>query len=339
MARTTYLSFGNLTCRFGDVAVMMDFAQEIVLPALFNEQYERRHGLTTYFFRNVGLADIAVDGAEENQLTIYGRIIKNTVLTRTQVYSREEGLVADEGSLESAPSAFFALDLNNHKLMFLPETPFAPTMPNFASTLQSFVRRETDSYVRAQHTALQVSGQSKSFRELRETYPPADVVVTPLAGEANVADFIATFSLLERVEFKFLSTNAEIQQDDNFRRIRAMKDGVQATTTRLVHENKKGLNKVAVTEEAAAAAVGGNQKVLLKGLGEDGAVLKGNNDDLKLQVAMTDAPESLFSRAVAVVRSYANQVTSGRLKPDAGRPPQEKLTAIRESLGDRIERG
>jgi hypothetical protein len=339
MARPLYLSFANLTCRFGDDLVLMDLIEEIVIPALFNENFERRHGFSSFFFRDIGFADVAVEGTEETQLTIYGRFIKNTLLMRTQTYSREHGLVTDEAAIESAPSAFFALDLNNHKLMFLPETPFAPTLSNFAATLQTLLRQQHDTFIRALHAVSADSVEPLSYRQIREKFPRPNVTVTPLASEGNVASFIATFYKLERVEFQFLSTNAEIQQDQNFRMIRAMKDGVHAEKTKLVHENKKGLDKDAVTEEATAAALGGNQKVLLRGSGEDGAIMRGSNDNLKLQVVVTDPPESLFARAVFAVQSYATQVLSGRLKPDVSTPPTEKLAIVREKLGGRIERG
>lgn len=165
------------------------------------------------------------------------------------------------------------------------------------------------------------------------------VQVTPLASEGNVTSFIEAFSILNRVEFKLLSTNIEIAQGDNFRLIREMKDTARADTTRLIHESKKGLNKQEITREATDAALGGNQKVLLRGLAEDGSVLKGNNDDLRLQVQFLDPPENLARRAVACVRAFFAQVAAGRLKPDSGSIPVRQLGEARENLGDKLERG
>jgi hypothetical protein len=339
MARITLLSFANLTCRFGHSFVMTDLLQEVILPAFFDEQLQRKYGQSSYFFRNVGIVDVTADTIEAPQLTIYGRLIKDTVVSRSQVYTAEHGLVASEASLESAPSAFFALDLNNHKLMFAPEVPFAPTMKTFATTLQSFARRQLEAYIQAQHGALQNTAEPKSFRQLREEFPRPDVQVTPLASEGNVTSFIEAFSLLSRVEFKLLNTNIEIAQGDNFKRIREMKDSARSNTTRLIHESKTGLNKEEITREAIEAALSGNQKVLLKGLAEDGSVLRGNNDDLKLQVQFLDPPESLAQRAIAAVRAFFIQVGAGRLKPDTGTVPVRQLEEAREKLNGRSERG
>lgn len=175
MPRNTLLSFANLTCRFGQVFVMTDLLQEVILPAFFNEQLQRSYGESSYFFRNVGIIDVAAEGVEARQLTIYGRLIKDTVVSRSQVYSAEHGLVANEASLDSAPSAFFALDLNNHKLMYAPEVPGAPTMKTFATTLQSFARRQLETDIHAQHAALKITDQPKSFRQLREEFPRPDI--------------------------------------------------------------------------------------------------------------------------------------------------------------------
>jgi hypothetical protein len=338
MARIPTFSFANLTCRFGETFVLTDLLQEVVLPAFFTESHTRRHGFSSYLLRNVGVADVSVDGLDTPQLTIYGRLIKNTLLIRTQVYSPEAGLVADEGWIESAPSSFFALDLNNHKLIFQEETQSAPTLGNFAATLESFIRRELDSYIRALHALSQQTEEPKTFRQLRDEFPPPEVEITPLATAGTVSSFIEAFSILERAEFKLLSTNLETPQGNNFELIRAMKDGARADTTRLIHENKKGLNKEEITREATEAAESGNQKVLLRGLGEDGAVLKGSNEDLKLQVRIPDLPDNLLERAAVAVRTYLAQVFSGRLRPDNGAPPMAKLNPVKEALGERVER-
>jgi hypothetical protein len=337
MAQMTLLSFANLTCRFGQTFVMTDLLNEVIFPAFFEEGLERQYGQSSYFFRNVGLVDIEIDDNKFPQLTIYGRLIKNTVLTRTQIYTPEFGLVPSEGFLESAPSSFFALDLNNHKLMFAPETPSAPSLSNFATTLQSFARRQLESYIRAQHAVLQNTPEPKSFRQLREEFPRPDVQVTPLASEGTVTSFIETFNVLNRVQFKLLSTNAELPQGDNFKRIREMKDAARADTTSVIHEAKKGLNKAEITREATEAAQSGNQKILLRGLAEDGTVLRGNNEDLKMQVPFVDPPENLAQRATSAVRAFFNQITAGRLKPDMGTVPTQQLENAREKFGDRIE--
>jgi hypothetical protein len=332
MPKAFYLSFANLTCRFGERFVLIDLAKEVIYPAFFDEAYSRVYGPTAYFFRNVGMAAIEIEGLERPHLTIYGRLIKDTVVTRTQVYSPATGLVSDVASMPSAPSAFFALDLDNHKLMYLPETSGAPTVNQFGLTLQSFARKRLASYIRELSKASKTTDEPKSITELMLEYPEPTVEATHLSGDSNIDNFVERFSKIVRVDFQLKNTNAEFNRAEDFRRIREMKDDVLADRTTLVHENKAGLKKTAVVEEVKVAAAGGNQIINLKGLGEDGAVLTGSNDDLKLEISFPNPPDNRFRRAVEMVRSYFAQVNSGRLRPDVGTPNVEKLTELRGDL-------
>jgi hypothetical protein len=332
MPKAFHLSFANLTCWFGERFVLVDLAKEVIYPAFFDEAYRRVYGPTAYFFRDVGMAAIEIDGVERPQLTIYGRLIKDTVVTRTQVYSPDIGLVSDIASMPSAPSAFFALDIDNHKLMYLPETSGAPTVNQFALTLQSFARKRLASYIRELSKASKTTDEPKSIAELMLDYPEPIVEATHLSGDSNVDSFVERFSKIVRVDFQLRNTNAEFNRAEDFRRIREMKDDVLADRTTLVHENKAGLKKVAVIEEVKVAAAGGNQTIHLKGLGEDGAALTGSNDDLKLEISFPNPPENRFQRAVEMVRSYFKQVNASHLRPDVGTPNIEKLAELRGDL-------
>ena len=90
-----------------------------------------------------------MEGAERAQLTIYGRLIKDTIVKRVQFYSEEDGLVHEVATMPNAPSLFFALDFDNHKLIYLPEVAGAPNAAQFALTLQDFARKECNNYIRA----------------------------------------------------------------------------------------------------------------------------------------------------------------------------------------------
>jgi hypothetical protein len=215
------------------------------------------------------MAAFEIEGLERPQLTIYGRLIKNTVVTRTQIYSEDVGLVADIASMPSAPSAFFALDLDNHKLMYLPETSGAPTVHQFALTLESFAPRQLGSYIRGLSKNSKLTDEPKNISQLMAEYPDPIVEATPLSGDSNIDDFVERFNKIVRVDFQLKNTNAEFNRAEDFRRIREMKEDVLSDRTTLIHENKAGLKKAAVAGEVKAAAAGGNQTINLKGIAED----------------------------------------------------------------------
>ena len=339
MPRIPTIVFANLTCRFGNDFFLLDFAREVVLPAFADSGLRRNFGPTSYFFLNVGIIDIEVAGERDSQLTVYGRIVKDTILTRSQVYSPESGLIADEESMPSAPSAFFALDLNNHKLVFLPETPYAPSIAVFASTLQNFMRRKHTAFVRSLYEAAKLTDEPKTLESLFHQYPSPDVEATPMASKGSIQEFLNSFAKLTHLEFRILNTNAEIQRQQTFRELREMKDKLRAAKTNLVHDSKDGLDIEVAAEEIDASASAGNQAVVLAGTAADGTELRGSNDNFKLRVLATDVPENRVAKAVHLVREYFKQVGQGRLRPDQSEADSTKIAQLRENLDGSIERG
>ncbi|MGA3134012.1 MAG: hypothetical protein ABSD59_24890 [Terracidiphilus sp.] len=339
MPPTPSIVFANVTCRFGGKYILLDLAEEIAIPAFTDSSLKRRYGPTSYFFIDVGILDVSVEDAEEPQLTIYGRFVKDTVLTRSQTYSLETGLVPDDGSLASAPSSFFALDLNNHKLAYLPETSYAPSIAVFASTVQTFMRRKHIAFVRALYELSKTTDQPISLTSLFEEYPAPDVDATPMANKASITEFLNAFSTLTHLEFRILQTNAEISRQETFRALQAMKNDISATSTKLIHDSKDGLNIRVATEEINASAAAGNQKVVLAGQAEDGTQLRGSNDSFKLRVAADDAPAAPTAKAAYMVKEYFKQVKNGLLRPDLSEGESQKITKIRENLGGSINQG
>lgn len=338
MARIPSIVFANLTCRFGQDYFLLDFAREVVIPAFTDPGLRRKFGQTSYFFLNVGIIDVQVEEIDDSQLTVYGRIVKDTVLTRSQIYSPESGLVADEDSISSAPSAFFALDLNNHKLVYLPETPYAPSIAVFASTLQNFMRRKHTAFVRALYEAAKQTDEPRTLESIFQQYPSPDVEATPMASKGSIQEFLSSFAKLTHLEFRILNTNAEIQRQQTFRELREMKDQLRATKTKLVHDSKDGLDIEVAAEEIDASASAGNQAVVLAGTAADGTELRGSNDNFKLRVSAADVPENPVARAVHLVKEYFKQVAQGRLRPDQSETDSTKIAHLKESLSGSIER-
>lgn len=137
MARTLSLELANFTLRFGEDHVLLDYLEEIVLPA-FVEPRERLSYGSTLLFHKVKLVNAGRDGAEFP--AIAGRIVKLTTIQRNQTYDRESrDLVAQPLSLESSPSSFFILILDGHKLLYIKEEKDSPTIGIFASTTEKFL--------------------------------------------------------------------------------------------------------------------------------------------------------------------------------------------------------
>lgn len=124
MTRKRELEFANLVCKFGDDKNLLDFAEEIVFPAFFDDSRVRRYSDTKYFFLDV--TSFSIGRGENEVVCIAGEFVKDTEFTREQLFDRNKGLHPASGSLRTSPSSIFLLVLNNHRLVYLPKTSYAP---------------------------------------------------------------------------------------------------------------------------------------------------------------------------------------------------------------------
>jgi hypothetical protein len=306
------ISFANVLCHFGERLVMLDLAREVIIPAITDGTLRRRYGQTQYFFHGTHLYGVSANGENgENVpvLAVYGRLVKDTVLTRTQVYAPDQGaLVQNTESIASAPSAFFVIILNNHKLIYLPETPYAPPVQAFGSTLQYFARLKHKDYIDALYNQLRTTEAPRSKQSLYIEIPPPRVEVMPLASRGSIAEFLSAFEKLKHLEFRIIDTNQELQMRETYQQLRAMKHAVRSQNTRLIHDSAEGLDKIEAIDQINAAAATGNQEVKLSGETPDGTKLSGDNHKLKLQIPSDDLPENPAQRAERMIGLYEQQV-------------------------------
>ena len=324
------VSFVNLICRFGDKFVLLDFANEIVLPAFMDSKLERKYGGTTYVFYGVYL--IEIPGKEEANvplLVVYGRLIKDTLLTREQTYTPEGGLERVPGSLQSSPSSFFALILNNHKLIYAPETHQAPGLGAFQATLQSFLGIKYREYINTLFRDLRNGENARSRKQLYQEIPYPVVEVVPLASKESIKDFLRTFDKIKYLGFKVLPTNQEWQMGPTFEAIRQMRKSLQARDTKLSHRNPAGLDKETVAKQIDEAAATGNAEVELKGLTPEGDTVTGNNQDFSLKVSAEGLPEKEIDRVVHLVSLYQDYFEKGIISEDVAENTNDKIRRVR----------
>jgi len=332
MARKAGVSFANLICRFGEKFVLLDYAREIVIPAFTDRTLSRSYGRTHYFFLDVGVEIRPVDNGAVPAIFVYGRLVKDTVLEREQVYSSEQGLVTAPQTLATAPSSFFTLILNNHKLMYLSETQDAPSLQVFSATLQKFLSLKYHEFINQIHKA----GKGVTKKQLYLEIPHPVVKVVPLASKASIEEFVGSFAIITHLEFRILNTNDEFQMQETYRQLRNMKNDLGASSTKLIHDNRSGLDEAQAIEQIHASSATGNQEVKVVGKSPDGLDLRGNNQDFKLTLDAAGLPEADVDKAAELVRLYGEQSARGIIMEDAAPDADAK---IRRLLGEKPENG
>ncbi|MBE9176792.1 hypothetical protein IQ225_18375 [Synechocystis salina LEGE 06155] len=285
MPKKGELEFANFILRFGQEHVLIDFVEEIVIPA-FNSGLERAYGETTHFFHDVEILNFG--NLENPVLCIVGRYIKNTVVKREQVFDEENNeLIKDNSSLHTSPSAVFILILNNHRLIYFSETSYAPSLLAFQTTIGKFIKEKYHHFIDELHQQNQHRRITKT--ELYRQYGNPSLEIVSLTSEESISEFINQYSLLKTVEIKLLTTNNELDNNEFFKQAKKIKEEANSNTTTITHNNgKDGLSKGAVTRQLESALSQGILKIKLKGKDRQGNELEGSNQNFKVKSHLTE---------------------------------------------------
>ncbi|MFS2151996.1 hypothetical protein [Rhizobium sp. Rhizsp42] len=318
--------FANFICRFGD-KVLLDYAKQIVLPAFTDDTLIRSYGETQYHFYEVKLVNLAKRG-EEPILAVVGQFIKNTLLTRVQVFDESNGLIHDEQSMRSAPSAFFVLILNNHRLIYMPETPYAPDLVAFRGTALAFLRSKWNKLIDNLFEASKRNKEPITKVALRKLHPIPTLEVVPLTDRRSLAEFVKRYETLRRIDFRLITPNDEIDASDTLERVRKLGLGLDATITRVITENKDGLDKEASLAAVEEATATGNQEVILRGVDEAGNSLKVANDSFELSVPIGEIPNGTVAKAKFLFKKYIEQVDQQEINAPGMNNAIEKIRQL-----------
>lgn len=325
------LNVANFICRFGDSDVLLDMAEDIVIPA-FLGQYSRTYADTNYFFIETKLIDVSTQN--EPELAIIGRYVKAGRVSRDQVYVGGK-IVKDHQELDSAPTSFFVLMLSNHKLLYVRENSGAPGLTSFSSTIEAFIKTQRMKIISKEFERLKDSAQKLTKVALSKKYPLPEINIVELSSDASIQEFVEKFITLNTVEVKLLDTNHELDNSPLFGQARKVKDKLGADSVTVKNEKKgiTGLNKEAVAALIAKPAEEGNSRITLKGIGKDGDGLRGNNEHFKLSVPIT-LPSTAAKAAQSAIFTYRKTLASGMLSVQAASAAaMRKFRSLREKLG------
>lgn len=313
------LEFGNYTLRFGD-DVLLDYYDEIVFPSFLEMNHIRKFGEKSEFFFIDTECVVLNPDVDPPVLGIKGRIVKNTVLSRDQIFDGTI-LVEDHDELETAPSSFFLLILNTHRLILCQEVANAPTIQNFQSTSQYCLNKQYDQYIDDLYVV------EAAFRErnpelpkvtkkaLRKDIPSPKLRVTTLTDAQSLEDFINSFEKINNVTVKLLPTNQEEIDNDSFwETVSSASENTGSNNTIVRFSNStQGLNAEPVLEQLTSATKLANSAINIKGYDNDGEYMKGDNNTFSLTSEIDDLAVDTVEAAEQVYNKFTELVNLGKI--------------------------
>jgi len=279
MPKNLELEVANFVCRFSDKEFLNDRLNDVIFPA-FKSDAKRISRGSEYFLINQNLVFL---GAKEdfNSLGICFQFVKNTTLKRHQVYTESGEIILDEQEIRTAPTSLGILLLNSHRLLFVRQVPFAPTLQQFGSTIKERINNVVSQ--RQQLLLLKNSSLKKDQLDIAEPIP--EININPIPSKEGLKRFINRFEKLTTLKVELIPINNEIENDGFFDEVRDKKDDVGSSKTTVSHTNPNGLKKEGCLRHAEAAKQG-NLKVSMKGKDKNGDDLKGDNEDFSVRASL-----------------------------------------------------
>ncbi|MCU4481808.1 hypothetical protein [Acinetobacter ursingii] len=298
------LEIANLVCKFGNHN-LLDLYQEVIEPSFF-KQKNRKAGKSNFYFDEISLVNLGEDIlGKKDTIAIVGRFVKQTQLEREQYRDSTGKLIKDKKKLASAPSAIFALILNNHRLLYAAETKYAPTPENFRSTLSYFIRNEQINY----KDSLPKEDRNPFLKE----FPIVEITLTPLTNQKTLNENINLFNKLRKVIFILNDRNSEIDGEDMFRQMQETSDEAGGQG-KFEITNNDGLNKKVIAKEANKATIQGNQNIVLLGTDKSGNKLKIDNEDVKIQTTIEVVQNNVFTTVLNMFSEFKDLILSKDIK-------------------------
>lgn len=309
------LQIANFVCTFGDSGELVDYIEEIVIPAFFTDTLIRRYGDTSYYIYEPKWIELASEGVER-ELAISGRFVKDTILKREQVL--DEGvLVESHDAMQSSPSAFFVLIISDHRLLYFAETAFAPELNAFESTMESFLRKTWQAFVRKHQAALMEAEDNVSritLKDVQAAHPRPVLNIVPVAKNDQIENLMRDFDRIEKIKFRLIRPNQETDASEVFQSVRERFEPLKPSRLDVEIADSDGLSKDESISAVQEAAAGLNTDVTVTGVDGDGNRLKANNQEFALKIPIEDPSENDQELATSLFGEFLKQFKNGNVK-------------------------
>lgn len=294
----------NFTCRFGDKKVLLDMFDEIVRPAFFDSP-PRKYGKNAFFLFDLALIDVADKGSAPEPV-LAGNFVRDLALTRSHIL-RDTELVPSPGEMESATSARFVLVLSSHTLLYVPETPHAPPLTMFRSTMHYHLVQAWAKYLKAEVKRRRKERKGIKagdiLTELLKEFPRPELDIVELPSTISISDFLARFKKINRVEFKINDTNHSTSFKPLIEQLRAEKQatgskGITIIETSPTNTSELGKQLEEVTKD-------GNIEAKVNGKGHSGEIIKGTNENFRLSIPLDGIPKKMKAFVESVFSTFS----------------------------------
>lgn len=321
--------FANFILKFGDED-LLDYLDEVVLYAFTDDALVRERKGSSFYLIDVEIVDL-VPG--EGRHAIAGRFIQDTVLRRTQIYKDGEGLIQDERTMQSSPSSFFVLTLEDHRLIYYAETTHAPEISSFKSTMEQFIRRKHRAFIDQVYDAGRESGVRVTKKSLHEVHREPTLQVIPIVSKEGIDAFLRRYSQIKRLDLVVHTPNKEVDGSEVVNNLQALRRQLGADKGRFTVNNSDGLDRQGTKEILEDVSASPNNEANISGLDVEGNKLNGSNEDFSVRSEINLGQLETRNMARRLFKRMQELRQSGALKlADAQQATRRRVQEILAQL-------
>lgn len=258
----------NFNVVFGDKErPMLDCFDSIVYPSFIS-------GITKVIDGNEYLfKDIEVTEPCDEKYVLSGKIVKKTVLEIKSDIDEKGDLIEKDEKYSAAPFSSFAINLLNHRMIFMPNQKGSPTLANF----RRLVKCVMDAYVRQYNKSL----SKENYLE----YAMINVVGIPSARSMD--ELLDNVEKINSLTLRFYPLNGDIDYTDVFGVLTTdMRSEVGCKNGEIVFKSPKSITGIKKILEKAAGTIDPILKVVTKGKSK--ATLKDYELSEKYEIDFSD---------------------------------------------------
>lgn len=186
-----------------------------------------------FYITDVNLIKLPKINDIEGPFAVIGKHVKRTILDIMPDYSAENGFFGDHSTAPSAPYSTFLIFLNNHRIVYIQNSPGAPNIRSFSSTISHIIT----TYVSTQRSEVidllklhnpntkggyyWENAHYETIKEFKEkyldiSYPYPETNIVAIESEKLVENTFKNISTIQSVDFKFYKPNNDPLNFDNF---------------------------------------------------------------------------------------------------------------------------
>ena len=237
----------NFNVVFGeDEHPMLDYFDTIIYPSM-SSGISKKMSEDEYLFKN-----IEIDKNQKEYYVLRGIIVKKTILEIKSDLNEQGELIEKDEKHPSAPYSLFAINLLNHRMIFMPNQKGSPTLANFRSAVKYVI----NAYIKVKNKELDA--------EHKLDYALVNVVGIPSAHSMDA--LLKDVAKISSLTLRFYPLNGDIDYTEAFGFLTTdVRTELDCKNGEIIYKSPKSIEGVKKLLEKAAGTIDPILKVVTKG--------------------------------------------------------------------------